>query len=239
MDDSLEARLRAKQTEHAELKAAAARIANPGLGALAAAAEVEVADLKRQLEARRTPEARLQACLSRLAATTKEQEAAAEETARLKEEYTKAEENAHGLAAKMQQLRAEVEALKADTASSQPPPAAASLPWQGIQTQLAARGMQLDMETLQAAILAALVPPPQATVGFQPEGTRAAEGGNTPASDPSLDGDAAMQTSPPGFPQGEKRPAETLRTASLPPPMREQNTLLASAAGPRGSGGTV
>jgi hypothetical protein len=128
--------------------------------------EAAVGELRAKIVAQKSPEARLQAAMSRQAAAHKDFKATEAEVQRLAQLLEDAMDLKDAQAAKLATLTAEVAELKLRTLPCPPPPPSPVVVLDALLAQLTQRGVMVSAETLASCLVAA-VPAAQAAPAQQ------------------------------------------------------------------------
>jgi hypothetical protein len=148
--------------------------------------EAAVSDLRAKIGAQKSPEARLQAAMSRQAAAQKALKATDAEVTRLAAALEEALELQEAQKAKVATLCAEVAALKLRSLPCRAPPPAPALDLGALLAQLTQRGVVVSADTLASCLVAAM-PAAQTAPAQQeaPAGPSVQEAGTTPPLQPA------------------------------------------------------
>jgi hypothetical protein len=208
----------------ADYRAVVAKHPNAHASAAIAGMEAAVGELRSQIDAQKSPEARLQAAMSRQAAAQKDYQATELEVQTLAQQLQDAMDLKDAQAAKLATLSAEVAELKLRTLPAPAPPAPPpALDLDALLQQLAQRGVAVPREVCTSRLLA-VQPPAHPVV---PTARAAAEAAAPPeapvepaATSPAVAGDggedAAMQLEEPDA-RGRKREADAPGRAAARP----------------------
>jgi hypothetical protein len=199
-DTTLEGQLKLQLAALADYRAVVAKHPNAHATAAIAGMEAAVSELRAKIDAQKSPEARLQAAMSRQAAAQKDYKTTEAEVQKLAAQLQDALDLKEAQGAKLATLTAEVAELKLRTLPAPAPPPAPAVDLDALLCLLTQKGIAVAPE-VWAGCLVAVQKPATAPAAVRVEpglaqataaGAAAAEAGPAPAQPADGGGDALM-----------------------------------------------